>query len=192
MNLPVIETKRLVLREIEFSDSQDMFEYACLPYFGPTAGWQPHRTVGETQSIIKFFRDKKKYGQLGTFAIILKSEDKMIGTLELHTYIRGFKAELGYSVNPKYQGNGYATEAAIRALIWGFEELGLRRIECSTYLNNFASQKVCEKLRIPYEGIRRNGYQLYDGTIHDLKCYAIIDTDYYSNDYQKYIEKYIK
>lgn len=185
--LPFIETKRLFLREIEISDCNDMFEYAKLPNFGPTAGWQPHRTVGETQEIIRLFRDKKKYGQLGTFAVILKEENKMIGTLELHTYIRGFKAELGYSINPKYQGNGYATEAAVEALKWGFNELKLHRIECSTYVTNVASQRVCEKLKIPFEGIRKNGYQLYDGSIHDLKCYAITDNLFYSTSYQNYL-----
>ena len=164
-----------------------MFEYANLNDFGPMAGWQPHRTVGETRQIIQLFLDKVKYGQLGTFAVILKEENKMIGTLELHTYIRGFKAELGYSINPKYQGKGYATEASIEAIIWGFEELGLSRIECTTYTYNRPSQRVCEKLHLTYEGVRKKGYQLYDGSVHDLKCYAITDDEYFSNSYQKLI-----
>lgn len=185
--LPVIETKRLILREIKLSDCNDMFEYASIPWFGPMAGWQPHRTVGETKSIIQLFIDKKKYGQLGTFAVILKEENKMIGTLELHTYMRGFKAELGYSINPRYQGKGYATEAAIEAIIWGFEDLGLARIECTTYTHNFSSQKVCEKLHLTFEGLRKKGYQLYDGSLHDLKCYAITEDEYFSNEYQRII-----
>lgn len=185
--LPIIETKRLILREINLNDCIDMFEYAKLKDFGPMAGWQPHRSVGETKSIIQLFHDKKKYGQLGTFAVILKEENKMIGTLELHTYVRGYKAELGYSINPKYQGCGYATEAAIEAIIWGFEDLGLARIECSTYTHNISSQKVCEKLRFTYEGVRKKGYQLYDGSLHDIKCYAITDDEYFSNKYQKLI-----
>ena len=188
--MPVIETKRLILREIQLSDCVDMFEYATLPYFGPMAGWQPHRTVGETRSIIQLFLDKKKYGQLGTFAVCLKEENnKMIGTLELHTYLRGFKAELGYSINPKYQNKGYATEAAIEAIIWGFEDLGLARIECSTYTHNFSSQKVCEKLHFTFEGIRKKGYQLFDGSLHDIKCYAITEDEYFSNEYQNIIRR---
>ena len=185
--LPVIETKRLLLREITFDDCEDMFEYAHLKDFGPLAGWQPHRNLFDTRETIQFFLNKVKYGQLGTFAVILKSENKMIGTLELHTYIRGYKAELGYSINPKYQGKGYATEAAIEALIWGFEDLGLARIECTTYTYNNPSQRVCEKLRLTYEGVRKKGYQLYDGSLHDLKCYAITDDEYFSSSYQKLI-----
>ncbi len=186
--LPVIETKRLVLREVCLDDARDMYEYSCLPSFGPMAGWEPHRSVLESRSRIKMMIEKKKYGQLGTFAVILKEENKMIGTLELHTYIRGFKAELGYSINPKYQSNGYATEAAIEAIVWGFEYLGLARIECSTYVHNFSSQKVCEKLHFSYEGIRKKGYQLYDGSLHDLKCYGLTDDDYYSDKYQQLVE----
>lgn len=185
--MPVIETKRLILREIQLNDCVDMFEYAQLPDFGPLAGWQSHRSVAETRSIIQLFIDKKKYGQLGTFAVILKEENKMIGTLELHTYFRGFKAELGYSINPRYQGKGYATEAAIEAIIWGFEDLGLARIECATYTHNISSQKVCEKLHFTYEGIRKKGYQLYDGSLHDIKCYGITEDEYFSNYYQKII-----
>lgn len=187
--LPVIETKRLLLREIRLEDCKDMFEYANLPGFGPMAGWQPHRSVAETKSIIQLFIDKKKYGQLGTFAVILKEENKMIGTLELHTYIRGFKAELGYSINPRYQGKGYATEAAIEAIVWGFEDLGLSRIECTTYTYNFSSQKVCKKLHLTYEGERKKGYQLYDGSVHDLACYAITDDEYFSSKYQKILQQ---
>ena len=46
--LPVIETKRLILREITLNDTFDMYEYASLLSFGPMAGWEPHKTVSET------------------------------------------------------------------------------------------------------------------------------------------------
>ena len=121
--------------------------------------------------------------------MILKEENKMIGTLELHTYVRGYKAELGYSINPNYQGKGYATEASIEAIVWGFEELGLSRIECTTYTYNIPSQKVCKKLGFTYEGVRKKGYQLYDGSLHDIKCYAITDDEYFSSKYQKIIQE---
>ena len=88
--LPIIETKRLILREIRLEDCNDMFEYASLPYFGPMAGWQPHRSVKETKSIIELFHNKKKYGQLGTFAVILKEENKVnfdLSTLTLEALV---------------------------------------------------------------------------------------------------------
>lgn len=179
IDIPTIETKRLILREIMLEDCHDMFEYAKLPYIGPVAGWEPHRSINETKTVIQMFRDKKKYGQLGVFAIVWKETNKMIGTLELHTYIRGFKAELGYTVNPAYWGRGIAVEAAKEALKWGFHTLHLKRIECGTFITNIQSKRVCEKLQLTYEGIKKNGYLLYDGTIHDIACYALTDYEYY-------------
>jgi RimJ/RimL family protein N-acetyltransferase len=179
MNLPIIETERLILREVEQIDAYDMYEYARLNNVGPTAGWQPHSSPSETIATIKLFQSKKKYGQPGVFAVTLKENKKMIGTVELHTYTKDYKAELGYTINPKYWGNGYAYEAAKAVISWGFEKLNLKRIECTTFSTNYQSNRVCEKLGLRYEGMRKKGYLLYDGTTHDLECYAIVDDEYF-------------
>ena len=191
LSVPHMETKRLILREIKESDFVDMYEYAKLPNVGPVAGWAPHKRLGETKAIISLFNDKKLCGQLGTVAIVWKENNKMIGTVELHSYVSGFKAELGYTVNPEYCNRGIATEASFKALEWGFKILKLKRIECSAFVDNARSQRVCEKLHLTYEGIRKKGYQLYDNSIHDLRCYAITDDEYFSDEYQKYIKDYI-
>ena len=109
--LPVLFTPRLILREVEEKDYLDMYEYARLPYVGPNAGWKPHSSLSETRSIIRLFHEKKRLGQLGTFAIVWRETNKMIGTVELHTFVKGFKAELGYTVNPAYWGRGIAVSS---------------------------------------------------------------------------------
>ncbi len=177
--LPVIVTNRLILREIEEKDCFDMFEYASLPYIGPVAGWQPHTSTNYTKSVIKMYRNKYQFGQIGVYAVHLKENDKMIGTIELHTLTKNFKAELGYTINPKYWGCGYAYEASREVVRFGFDDLNLKRIECCSFIDNLQSKRVCEKLGLTYEGIRKKGYLLYDGTIHDLLCYAITDEEFY-------------
>lgn len=186
-SLPTVMTERLILRETKTSDYKDMYEYASLPNVGPVAGWKPHANLRETKAILQLFEDKKKFGQLGTYAIVLRESQKMIGTVELHSYIALFKAELGYTVSPYYWGRGIAVEASKEVIKVGFEYFGLRRIECTTFVDNYQSQRVCEKLGLTYEGIRKNGYQLYDGTIHDIQCYSIIDEEYFSEEYQNKI-----
>lgn len=178
-SLPQIETERLFLREISENDVYDMFEYASLPYVGPVAGWEPHTSYLYTRDVIKTYRKKPFYGQLSVFAVCLKSSKKMIGTCELHSYFKDFKAELGYTINPKYWGKGYAVEASKAMIYWGFEDLNLKRIECCSFTNNTQSQRVSEKLGLTYEGIRKKAYQLYDGSIHDLKCFSITDDEFY-------------
>lgn len=179
VQLPIIETERLILREIHECDIYDMHEYARLSYIGPIAGWEPHTSLDYTKDVIKQYRRKYQYGQLGVFAVCLKENGKMIGTAELHTYFPNFKAELGYTINPNYWGNGFALEASCAIIDWGFNDLNLKRIECCSYIENKQSQRVCEKLGLTYEGVRKKGYQLYDGSIHDLICYSITDDEYY-------------
>ena len=174
--LPIIETSHLILRQIDESDAFDMFEYAHLYYVGPMAGWEPHVNITHTRMVIKNFNHRT--GHLGVFAIVLKSNDKMIGTIELHSYVEDFKAELGYTISPTYWGNGYAVEAGIEVLKWGFNKLKLKRIECTCFTTNHNSARVCEKLHFQFEGIRRKGYRLYNGLIGDLACYAMTDEDF--------------
>ena len=183
--LPVLETENLILRTISEDDIYDMYEYAKLDYVGPMAGWEPHINPNHTKLVIKNFNHKPHAGSLGVFAITLKNGGKMIGTIELHSYVEKFKAELGYTVNPAFWGHGYAVEASIAVLKWGFNTLKLKRIECSCFTTNHNSQRVCEKLHFSFEGIRRKGYRLYNGLIGDLACYAMIDEDY-----KKIAEKY--
>ena len=183
--LPVIETKNLILRQIEDSDALDMLEYAHLDYVGPMAGWEPHANISHTKLVIKNFNRKSELGYLGVFAIVLKDSKKMIGTIELHTYVENFKAELGYTISPAYWGHGYAVEASIEVLKWGFNTLKLKRIECTCFTTNHNSIRVCEKLHFPFEGVRRTGYRLYNGLIGDLACYAMTD-----DDFKRITEKY--
>lgn len=180
VNLDTLETRRLILREISIDDAEDMYEFARLPSVGPNAGWEPHYSLSETKAIIKQMIGKKRFAQPGTYAVILKEENKMIGTAELHTYTRNHKAELGYTISPYYKNNGYATEAAKVVIKWGFEVLRLKRIECTTFPKNISSIRVCEKLGLRYEGLRKKGYLLYDGSIHDLECYALTDDEYFN------------
>lgn len=180
---PIFETKRLIIKEIKQSDAKDMFEYASLPDVGPLAGWEPHPNINHTKSVIQMYHDKRKFGQLGVYAIFIKGTKKMIGTVELHSYVKGFKAELGYTLNPLYRHNGYATEASKAMLHWGFMDLGIRRIEAATYTNNYDSIHVLERLGFRYEGMKKDGYYLYDGTLHDVNIYGLTKDEY--------IEKYL-
>ena len=161
MKLPTLYTERLMIRPLSVLDADDMYEYAKTPLVGPMAGWPPHTSLSDTINVIK-----------------LKSNQKMIGTIELYNHYYHFKAELGYSLNPSYWGNGYATEAAKEVISFGFDYLDLKRIEVGTFLDNYQSQRVCEKLGFIKEGVARNGYIRYDGKIFDKLVYGMTNIEY--------------
>ena len=180
VKLPVLYTERLIIRPLTILDADDMFEYSRTPYVGPQAGWQPHSSLSETIAVIRNLIAIRTSSDLGVWAITLKETGKMIGTIELYNYSPLFKAELGYALNPKYWGMGIVPEAFREVLAFGFEYLGLKRIEASAFLDNEQSKRVCEKTGFTFEGISRNGYYRYDGKILDKANYGITLEDFLS------------
>ena len=68
----------------------------------------------------------------------------------------GGVAEIGYFTAPEARGCGFVTEAAREVCRWGFEELGLARIEWAAIVGNEASWRVAEKLGFAREGTLRS------------------------------------
>ncbi len=178
--LPKLETKRLILRPLLESDKDAIFDYAKLPNVGPLAGWEPHKTIQDSISFIQYALRKKDYGQPGVWAIILKENMKMIGSIEIHSF-KEYKGAIGFVLHPDYWNKGYVTEASKMVIIYGFEVIHLKRLEYCHFKHNIASQRVCEKLEFTFEGILRNKYLLYDGTVLDDYVYSITSDDYHND-----------
>ena len=178
--LPILETKRLILRPIELEDADSVFAYATHPLVGPNAGWKPHEDISEAVKFIKFCIKKREFGQPGNYAIVLKSENKMIGTIEVHSY-KEHKGEIGFVLHPSYWNKGIMTEAAKMVIIYAFEILQLERLSYNHFIGNERSKRVCEKLQFQFEGVLRKKFKRYDGVAIDEAVYSIIDTDYFGN-----------
>lgn len=67
------------------------------------------------------------------------------------------QAEIGYCIHPAHAGQGIATEGAAELLRLCFEELGLRRVTGSCFVDNVASWRVMERL-----GMRREQHTVKD------------------------------
>lgn len=70
---------------------------------------------------------------------------------------RGAMGDLGYLIDPRYAGNGYATAIARALLHLSFTELKLHRVTSGCFADNVASWKVMEKL-----GMRREQHGVQD------------------------------
>ncbi|MFK5882992.1 MAG: GNAT family N-acetyltransferase [Candidatus Izemoplasma sp.] len=175
--LPILETKRLVLRPLSLLDDYDMYEYAAHNQVGPNAGWKPHENISETRDFINYALKKRDYGQPGIYSIILKETKKMIGTIEIHSY-KQYKAEIGFVLNPNFWNKGYVTEASKAIIVYAFEVLNLRRLQYGYFLFNGQSKRVCEKLEFKKEGILRSAFQNFDDEVLDECINSITSKDY--------------
>jgi [ribosomal protein S5]-alanine N-acetyltransferase len=72
--------------------------------------------------------------------------------------------------------HGFATEAAVAVLRYGFKVLGLHRIYARHFKRNPASGRVLQKLGMTYEGCRRQHVMKW-GVFEDMELYGILRTD---------------
>jgi ribosomal-protein-alanine N-acetyltransferase len=174
---PILETKRLILRPIGLQDVDAVFAYAKNPLVGPNAGWKPHTDISESKKFIEYCIKKRDFGQPGNYAMIYKEDNKMIGTIEVHSF-KGHKGEVGFVLHPDYWNKGIMTEAGKMIVIYAFEILQLKRLSFNHFLFNNRSKRVCEKLGFIYEGTLRKKFQMYDGACIDEAVYSLTDDDY--------------
>ena len=107
------------------------------------------------------------------FAICL--DETVIGYIAFNIRENGY--EIGYCFHSAYHGKGYATEALLRVLSFGFHELNLHRIEARYLENNLASRRVMERVGMTFEGIKR-GAMLVKGKYENVGICAILREEY--------------
>lgn len=80
--------------------------------------------------------------------------------------------DVGWFINPKYQGNGYATEAASEVLRFMFEEVGIDQIITSAAIVNQGSWRIMEKLGFEKTGEKQSTY--FDDKDNILQNYCYV------------------
>lgn len=108
------------------------------------------------------------------FAVVLPDSSELIGDVSLWSSPNDRQqGSIGFVVNPRFHGHGYATEAAAELLRIGFEEAGLHRITADCDARNTPSARVMERI-----GMRREAHFLKSmfekGEWTDEFVYAIL------------------
>ena len=83
------------------------------------------------------------------------------------------RAELGYWISKDYRGRGLTTAAVHAISLYGFRDLGLRRIEATSFAHNLASHRVLEKAGYTREGFLA-AYHIKNGALIDAYMFALI------------------
>jgi [ribosomal protein S5]-alanine N-acetyltransferase len=105
------------------------------------------------------------------------SAGALIGCVQLQMHAEDQRAELGYWIGRPYWNQGYATEAARAVLGFGFEQLGLNRIDAHHFVRNPASGRVMQKLGMSPEGCLRQHVKKWNA-FEDLELYGILKSQW--------------
>lgn len=174
---PVLETKRLVLRQLRYEDGADIHAYFnadLAKYYD----WLP-KTVAEGRGFVRFFKTGYEEEQSIRWGITLKPSDRVIGTCGFSDFDHFSRAELGYELANDYWGLGIMGEA-LRAIIpFGFYEIDMHRIQASVFPENQASLKLLEKLGFQREGVlRQYTYIKHRDVWEDCLLLALLKADF--------------
>lgn len=151
----IIETERLILRPFTEEDAKDVFEYLNKPAVNCFMCMKLN-SIEEAKEEMKKRSGETEY----YFAITLKENNKVIGEIDAYPENQEPHDTTSpldtfspcWMLNSKYQGKGYALEAASAFFDYLFKHKGARRIYAYTEDYNLPSQHLCEKL-----GMRREG-----------------------------------
>ncbi|MFK8102307.1 MAG: GNAT family N-acetyltransferase [Saprospiraceae bacterium] len=151
----IIETERLILREIVATDVTDLFAMDRLPEVHKYLGNQPKLNLTAVEEDIKHIQRQYAENGIGRWAVIEKKSQQLIGWSGLKFYTQPMNQhtnfyELGYRFHPQAWGKGFATESARAWLDHGFEQMQLTTIFAMTEPAHQASQKVLTKVGFQY------------------------------------------
>ncbi len=170
MNL-ILETDRLILREFQLSDTEAFFAMDSNPKVHQYLWNKPVQKIAETIEIIEFVRKQYIDNGVGRFAMISKESNKFIGWagLKFNTEMVNNKVnfyDVGYRLDEKFWGKGYASEATFAWLKYAFETMKIKTIEAAAHSDNVASNRILQKIGMQMtetnleDGVSWNWYQL--------------------------------
>jgi RimJ/RimL family protein N-acetyltransferase len=175
----ILTTRRLVLRDFEEKDWKPTLVYQSDLEFLRFNPWT-RRTELDARSLVRMFinwsheRPRKKF----QLAIVLREDNCLIGNAGLRmTHVESGVADLGYELDHRYWGQGYATEASSALLAFGFEQLHLHRIWAYCIAENTASAHVLEKIGMRFEGSQMES-EWMKGRWWNTQFYALLEHEW--------------
>ena len=151
MNL-ILETPRLLLRPFKLSDAEAMFEMDKNPEVHKYLWQTPTKTIDETIKITEYILKQYDENSIGRFATILKETGEFIGWTGIkyiNDHIENGNTnfyDYGYRLGEKFWNKGFATEASMAWLEYGFNKMKINKMNAYTHAENGASNHILQKV----------------------------------------------
>ncbi|GGJ31192.1 GNAT family N-acetyltransferase [Deinococcus roseus] len=171
---PILETERLILREIQATDAPAIYKLFSNPEVTRYHGTSTFQDPEQADDFVHFVQ--ARYQQKGgiRWAIELKATGELLGTLGLNSIVQQ-RTVIGYDLSEAHWGKGYMPEAVQAMLDYAFQ-IGLYRVQALVIPGNHGSVRVLEKLGFQQEGLLRAWYH-WEGRYWDMLSFSLLRTD---------------
>lgn len=180
---PTLHTERLILCSFTLEDALDVQRLAGDPDVASTTDAIEHPYKdGTAEAWIRWCQEEFKTGKRLNFAITLRTNGTLIGTVSLLflTYQARESAELGYWIGKPYWNCGYCTEAAKAAVAYGLYHHDIELVYAYYFKRNPASGRVLEKIGMRFvKNIPKDPERYF---FEDTIQYSILKCEFIENE----------
>ncbi|MFP4478697.1 MAG: GNAT family N-acetyltransferase [Nanoarchaeota archaeon] len=141
-----IKTDRLILRLFDENDIDSYYNILKQKTVYQWLGKGQEISKEHVKKIIKNNLNHWKKHKIGTWAVILKSDNSLIGHCGFNYLKELNHYELLYAFDQNHWGKGYGSEACQLAIHWLKAEGNIKNILALSYPNNHRSIHVIKKL----------------------------------------------
>jgi len=176
--VPTLESPRLRLRKYRSGDAERLFQLYSDPRVMRYWSFPPWTEMAQAEAYVQRALDEMAEGRVLPWAMAAHGDDRLIGTVTLFALdaMQG-RAEIGYSLDPKLQNQGMASEALRLALCHAFDTLRMRRIEADVDPRNAPSCRLLERLGFRLEGLLRARWRVA-GEVCDTALYGLLAPEF--------------
>ncbi len=171
---PEIHTKRLVLRQVIVEDSKELFNCYSDPEVMKYLS-TPLENEDSIHGILDDYKNGFNQGYNLIWAIVTKDTGSFVGTAGFEELnFLDCKADIGFSLLRKHQGNGYMKETLEEIISYGFQTMKINRIQTTVVPQNKPSINILQKL-----GLKKEGHMVqsvfFGSSYHDELMFAILN-----------------
>lgn len=173
---PELETERLLLRRMSLDDAEFYLELFSDPDIVELTAFDPPKGIeGATQELMEFCIRPFEENRGIRWGIALKGLKGLICTIGYYQWVKagGYRSEIGYDLLAAYRRQGIMTEAMREVLKYGFEKMGLNRIEAFVDPRNVASIRLLQKIGFHQDGVLRERTHFH-GKFMDDVCFSLL------------------
>lgn len=170
---PIIQTERLLLRQIVEADIDHIFKGLSHPDIIKCYGVN-YQTREATKEQMNFFADLERNDTGIWWAVCSSGDGTFYGAGGLNSLSKEHKkAEIGFWLLTDFWGQGIMKEAMPLICNYGFDQLGLHRIEGFVESANLNCKNAMAKLDFRHEGTMTD-CEIKNGEFISLDIYAKI------------------
>lgn len=160
--------KTINLVKIKNQYNLDMNEYFRNKLFYKHFEFDVSKIYGNINSYVNRINKLSETGLNKFWGIILKNENKCVGTICVRNFDRYRNSiEIGYGLNPKYQGTNLFHESLKIILNYLSNNLKVRRVYAVTSVKNYPSINALKKFKFVIEGEMRDFYKKSDNKFYN-------------------------